>query len=329
MRAIWLEKRSLYLRDVPVPTPQAGEALVRVRLAGICATDLELVRGYYPFTGIPGHEFVGEVVDAPGGREWLGQRIVGEINAVCGLCETCLRGDSTHCERRTVLGIAGRYGAFAEFLCLPFENLHVVPAQIPDEAAVFTEPLAAALEILTQIDVSKKDRVLLVGAGRLGQLIAGVLAQTGCDLTVSARHPAQKKLLRDAGIRTAPADDIQPRSMDIVVEATGSPGGFADARRAVRPRGAIILKSTYAGSIQADFSAVVVDEITLIGSRCGPFDVALDWLAAGRIDPTPLIRHRYRLDDGLQAFEEAAKPGALKVLLEAGGASQNAQAGGR
>lgn len=318
MQAIWLEDRSLRVRQVPAPVPPEGEALVCVKVAGICATDLELVKGYYPYTGILGHEFVGVVESAPSAPEMVGKRVVGEINAVCHRCETCLRGDETHCENRTVLGIINRNGAFAEYLVLPNENLHVVPDNVPDEDAVFTEPLAAALEILDQVEIRPSDRVLVIGAGRLGQLIARVLAGTGCRLAVSARYAAQRSMLELDGIRWVEFSDITKRHFDIVVEATGSQAGFRDAQQAVRPRGQIILKSTYAGAITVNFSEIVVDEITLIGSRCGPFPEALRWLASGKISPARLIDTRFNLESGNMAFAHAAQPGVMKVLLDIG-----------
>lgn len=318
MRALWLENQSLtYREDLPQPIPPAGEALVRVRLAGVCATDLELVRGYYPYRGVPGHEFVGEVVSAPE-VAWIGRRVVGEINAVCGECESCRNGRPTHCERRTVLGILNRNGAFAEYLTLPLANLHPVPENVPDDAAVFTEPLAAALEIGQQVHIRPGDRVLVVGAGRLGQLIAQTLALSGCDLYVLARHPNQIALLARRGIRTLNEAEMPIRRMDVVIEATGSPSGFEIARRAVRPRGTLVLKSTYAGNLEVNFSAIVVDEVTLVGSRCGPFPPALKLLEMGLVDPSPLIEARYPLEQGVAAFEHAARPGVLKVLLKTG-----------
>jgi 2-desacetyl-2-hydroxyethyl bacteriochlorophyllide A dehydrogenase len=318
MNALWLENQTLsYRTDLPTPTLGPDEALVRVRLAGICSTDLELVRGYYPYTGVIGHEFVGEIVQADDDL-WVGMRVVGEINIACGECETCRRGHPAHCERRSVLGIRERYGAFAEYLVLPLANLHPVPDAIPDGAAVFTEPLAAALEILQQVHIHPADRVLVLGGGRLGQLVAQVLALTGCDLRVLARHPQQRQLLAAQKISTVTMDDVRPRSMDIVIEATGSPDGFAQARLAVRPRGTLVLKSTYAGQLTADFSSLVVEEINLVGSRCGPFAPALRLLQSGRVDVLPLIAGRYALKDGLAAMQQAAQPGVLKVLLMPG-----------
>lgn len=314
MRALWLENQSLSLREIPRPE-KAGEALIRVRLAGICGTDLELVRGYYPFTGVPGHEFVGEVVESPD-SSWLGKRVVGEINAVCGACEACKNGRPTHCESRTVLGISGRDGVHAVYTTLPLANLHLVPDAVPDEAAVFVEPLAAALEIQQQVHIQPTDRVLLIGAGRLGQLVAQTLALTGCDLRVAARHPLQKQLLAGRGIRLVGEDEIRPRRWDVVVEATGSPSGFELARRALRPRGTLVLKSTYRGEMTVAWSPFVVDEITIVGSRCGPFAPALRLLEARDVDPTVLIARRFPLSSALEAYEAAKEAGMLKVLLE-------------
>jgi threonine dehydrogenase-like Zn-dependent dehydrogenase len=314
MQALWLEDNQISLRDVPQPD-KPDEALIKIRKAGICSTDLELVKGYYPYTGILGHEFVGEVVNAPD-NSWMGQRVVGEINAVCGECEACLNGRPTHCEKRTVLGIVNRDGVFAEYTTLPLENLHRVPDSVSDEMAVFTEPLAAALEIQQQVQIAPIDRVLLIGAGRLGQLIAQTLALTGCNLHVAARHLHQQSLLTARGIRLITESDIQPRKWDVVVEATGSPDGFNLARKAIRPRGIMVLKSTYKGDMNINFSSIVVDEITLLGSRCGPFEPALRLLENREVDPSVLIAGQYNLKDSLKAFEKASQAGILKVLLE-------------
>jgi threonine dehydrogenase-like Zn-dependent dehydrogenase len=313
MKALWLENGQLDLRDVPNPE-KAGEALIRIHKAGICSTDLELVKGYYPFTGILGHEFVGEVVAADD-RRWIGQRVVGDINVTCGDCEQCLNGRSTHCENRTVLGITGRNGTLAEFTTLPLSNLHPVPASVPDEMAVFTEPLAAALEIQQQIHIQPTERVLIIGAGRLGQLIAQTLATTGCDLHVVARHASQQKVLAERGISIIAEEDIQPWRWDIVVEATGSPGGFSLARQAIRPRGTLVMKSTYKGEMSVNFSSIVVDEVTIVGSRCGPFEPALRLLEMGEVDPSVLVTAEFKLDEAIQAFERATQSGALKVLV--------------
>ena len=316
MKALWLEDQHLSLRDVPVPdAADGGEALIRVRLSGICGTDLELTRGYYPYAGIPGHEFVGDVVDAPD-PEWIGARVVGEINDACGTCATCRAGRPTHCESRSVLGIVARDGVHAEYTSLPLANLHRVPDSVSDDAAVFTEPLAAALEILEQVHVVPTDRVLLVGAGRLGQLIAQVLVLTGADLHVVARHALQRALLGARDIPTIAEEAVEPRIYDVVVEATGSPDGLAVARRAVRPRGTLVLKSTYAGEVTLDLSSFVVDESTIVGSRCGPFAPALRLLERGEVDPTVLIAERFGLERGVEAFARAAERGMMKVLLE-------------
>ena len=292
MRALWLQDGQLCLRgDVPVPS-RDGEVVVRVLLGGICNTDIEMTRGYYPFTGVPGHEFVG-VVD--------GKRVVGEINAVCGSCEACRAGRRTHCERRSVLGIRNRDGAFADYLTLPAENLHVVPDEISDEEAVFVEPLAAALQIQEQVRITPDDRVLVVGHGKLGQLIAQTLALTGCKLTVRSRSAAAMPPLS--------------KTFDVAVECTGNAEGFAIARNALRPRDTLVMKSTYAGNLNVNASSLVVDEITLVGSRCGPFAPALALLAEHMIDVRPLIHASYPLDDALTAFEHAQRRGTMKVLI--------------
>ena len=314
MNALWLENNKLDMREVP-QMRKPREALIKIRKAGICSTDLELVKGYYPYTGIIGHEFVGDVIEADD-PSWIGQRVVGEINAVCGDCEQCRNGRPTHCEQRTVLGITNRNGTFAEYTSLPIANLHRVPASVPDEMAVFTEPLAAALEIQDQIQVKPTDRVLLIGAGRLGQLIAQTLSLTGCNLHVVARHAHQQNLLKQRAIQIIAEEDIQPWRWDIVVEATGSPSGFSLARKAIRPRGTIVMKSTYKGDMTVNFSSIVVDEINLIGSRCGPFEPALHLMESKQVDPTVLIDSEFSLGEALKAFEHAAETGVLKVLVQ-------------
>jgi threonine dehydrogenase-like Zn-dependent dehydrogenase len=315
MKSVWLENNQISLHDVPQPR-KPNEALIKIRKAGICSTDLELVKGYYPYTGILGHEFVGEVVEAED-ASWIGQRVVGEINVVCNQCEQCLNGRPTHCENRTVLGIVNRDGTFAEYTTLPIANLHRVPDSVPDEMAVFTEPLAAALEIQEQIILKPTDRVLLIGAGRLGQLIAQTLTLTGCDLRVAARHAHQQNLLKARGIRIISEEEVQPWRWDVVVEATGSPSGFSLARKAIRPRGTLVMKSTYKGEMSVNFSSIVVDEINLIGSRCGPFEPALRLMESRQVDPTVLIADEFKLEEALKAFERAAETGVLKVLVKA------------
>jgi threonine dehydrogenase-like Zn-dependent dehydrogenase len=317
VRALWLEKKKLRLREnVPKPAPVPGEAVVRVALAGVCNTDLELVRGYYPFTGVPGHEFVGTVEAAPGAGEWRGRRVVGEINAACRRCETCRAGRPTHCPNRTVLGIAGRDGAFATHLRLPLANLRAVPDGLSDEAAVFTEPLAAALQIQEQVALAAGDRVVVIGPGKLGQLVAQSLAPIGCDLVVAGRRKDPLALLAARGIRTTTTEGLEAGRADVVVECTGNSEGLEIARRAVRPRGTIVLKSTYHGRASVDLARFVVDEVTLVGSRCGPFDPALALLERGAVDPRPLVMARYPLADAAAALAHAGRPGVLKVLVD-------------
>jgi threonine dehydrogenase-like Zn-dependent dehydrogenase len=301
-------------RDLPRPEPAPGEARVRVILAGICGTDLELLRGYYPFAGVPGHEFVGVVEEAPGHEAWRGRRVVGEINAACGACDDCAAGRRAHCARRTVLGIRGRAGAFAEALALPVANLHEVPAALTDEQAVFTEPLAAAFRVPEQVDVARR-RVAVVGAGRLGLLLAQVLAGARCELVVAARHPDARRRLGELGIAGVAPTALPARWADVAVDCTGTPEGFALARACLRPRGTLVLKSTYAGEAPMNLSPVVVDEIVVTGSRCGPFAPALEALAAGRVAVGDLVEAVYPLARAPAAFEHAARPGVLKVLV--------------
>ena len=336
MRALVIEgPGSLRYRDVPEPAWPPGEARVAVRLTGICNTDLELLKGYLGFTGIPGHEFVGVVEAGP--EHLIGRRVVGEINAACGACETCRAGMERHCPNRTVLGIQKRPGAFAERLSLPAGNLLAVPDEVSDEEAVFTEPLAAALEILEQVHLPPGERVLVLGDGKLGLLVAQVLARHGCRVWLRGRHEKKLALARRWGVTAVPgaehgvrsekkdSPDSEPRTPNpelglfpFVVEATGSPAGFREALSAVRPRGTVILKSTYApGELPAlDAAKMVVDEITLVGSRCGRFGPALRLLAQGKLDVRCLIDHRKPLAQGEEAFQLAARKGALKVLVQ-------------
>jgi 2-desacetyl-2-hydroxyethyl bacteriochlorophyllide A dehydrogenase len=317
MNALWLENRVIsYRTDLPLPEPGPQEALIRVSMAGVCATDLEQVRGYLPFCGVPGHEFVGVVEAAPAGGQWVGQRVVGGINIVCGSCCRCREGLASHCENRQVIGILNRNGCFAEYLVLPIQNLCAVPDSVTDEAAVFAEPLAAALEILQQIQIRPTDRVLLIGAGRLGQLIARVIQWVPCSLLILARYASQRVHLEASGVQVIHETDLPEGEMDLVIEATGSLNGFELALKAVRPRGTILLKSTYAGSESINLSKVVVDEITMVGSRCGPIPAAVALLESGRVDPRGLIADVYPLQAGLEAYQRAASPGVLKVLLK-------------
>ncbi|MBE9030745.1 alcohol dehydrogenase catalytic domain-containing protein, partial [filamentous cyanobacterium LEGE 11480] len=280
---------------------------------------LELIRGYYPYTGVLGHEFVGMVEQGP--ADLQGKRIVGSINAACGNCDYCDRGIPSHCANRTVLGIVNRHGAFAEYLCLPIENLHPIPDSIPTDVATFVEPIAAALEIQEQISITPNDRVIVIGDGKLGQLVAQTIALTGCDLLAIGRHQAKLAQLQARGIKTGFVDDIHARSFDIAVECTGNPDGFATALSALRPRSKLVLKSTYAGNLSLDASAIVVDEITIVGSRCGPFAPAIELLAQHKIDVVPLIQGHYALSEGLTAFKHAQQRGVMKILLETSSAS--------
>ena len=323
MTGLWLEDGVLELReDLPMPRPRDGEAKVRVLVAGICNTDLELLRGYAPFTGVPGHEFVGVVDEGPAAL--AGRRVVGEINVTCGACSACRAGRSAHCASREVLGIRGRNGAFAEHLVLPAENLHAVPDAVPDEAAVFAEPLAAAMRIRQQVAIGPGDRVLVVGDGKLGLLVARVLARERCELTVLGRHPEKLAHLDGLAVRTLVEGEeggLRAGTFDLAVEVTGHPDGFRVARDALRPMGTLVLKSTYADDLLVDASSLVVDEVTVLGSRCGPFPPALRLLGEDAVDPRPMIDARFPLTRGLEAFERAQERGVLKVLLGTGAAA--------
>lgn len=319
MRALVLDEGLQFVENYPTPSPPPGEALIRVRMAGICNTDMELVRGYMQFRGVLGHEFVGIVERAPGAEVWEGKRVVGDINAACGICATCRAGRHTHCPQRTTLGIGGRDGTLAEYFTLPVANLYAVPEGIPDEIAVFTEPLAAACEILEQVHVHPTDHVIVLGDGKLGLLCAQVLALTGCELTVIGRHAEKLDILAQIGITTvrvergASVEGLSPA--DVVVEATGHPDGYATACTLVRPRGTLVLKSTYHGTVEADLTMAVVNEIALVGSRCGPFAPALRLLERSAVNVTALIEARYPFNAILTAFAHAKRRGALKVLV--------------
>lgn len=314
MNALRVEQGPLKLSDVPVPEA-AGEALVRVTLAGICNTDVEIMRGYANFSGTLGHEFVGVVEDSPNPSQ-IGQRVVGEINVGCGVCAGCRAHDARHCARRTVLGIRGRDGAFAEYLRLPPDNLFCVPDSIPDHAAVFTEPLAAACAILEQVSLGTTHFAAVIGDGKLGQLIARVLATTGCRPVLIGKHDDKLELAAQAGIHAVALAELKPEPrFDLVVEASGSAQGLQLALDLVRPRGAIVLKSTFHGAVTLDTSRLVVNEIKLLGSRCGRFDPALSLLADKRVNVEPLIAREFALTDGVAALQTAQRPGMLKVLL--------------
>lgn len=306
----------LSVGDIDEPIPEPSEAVVSIRSAGICGTDLAITRGYADFDGVLGHEFVGVVEEAEMAPQWIGRRVVAEINVSCGNCRRCRQGAPNHCSRRSVVGIRGRAGAFAERVCVPVSNLHEVPASVTDDAAVFVEPLAAAFRIAEQVELDAGTEVAIWGDGRLGLCSAMALATTGCRLTVVGRHPRKLEIAKALGATVRLSDDVIRPDFDVVVEATGSASGLRSALRHVRPLGAIVLKSTLASAPTFDTSRIVVDEIRLLGSRCGPFDQALDALERGAVDPTPLIDARYALHEGLAAFEHANRAGVLKVLVD-------------
>lgn len=315
MRALIREGDGLRLAtDAPIPEPEEGQVRIRTLLAGICNTDLEIQRGYAGFQGILGHEFVG-LVDAAEDRALVGRRMVGEINLACGVCETCRAGRPSHCPSRTALGIRGQPGVFADYFCLPAANLHPVPAALADEIAVFVEPLAAACQVLELVHIRPTDRAIVLGDGKLGLLVAQVLALTGCQLTVVGRHPGKLAILERRGIAIAVEGQEPAGSADLVVECTGQTSGFQAALRLLRPRGVLVLKSTYHDLVETDLSGLVVDEIQVVGSRCGPFPAALRLLVQGVVDVRPHIEAEYPLDDGLAAFEHAARRHALKILI--------------
>lgn len=307
------------LKLVQQPEPyREDEALVRVTLAGICSTDLHITRGYASFSGILGHEFVGVVERSPV-KSQIGQRVVGEINAGCGRCDLCEEGDSRHCANRTVLGIHNRDGVFAEFLTLPAQNLLQVPNNVPDDVAVFCEPLAAACQILEQESINANHHVVVIGDGKLGQLVARVVATVNRNVVLIGKHTDKLARASSSGITTALASnsDLQLRSFDYVIECSGSPSGLTTALKLVRPKGTIILKSTFHGEVMLETWPIVVDEISVRGSRCGRFALALELLSKQTIKPQDLISEVCELGDGVRAMERAAQPGVLKVLLKA------------
>ncbi|KAA5545539.1 alcohol dehydrogenase catalytic domain-containing protein [Roseiconus nitratireducens] len=320
MHAITLDAGTLRFRDdYPLPTPGEQESLVRVIQAGVCETDLQLARGYMGFSGVPGHEFVG--IAETGGH--AGRRVVGEINCSCGQCATCQAGRPTHCPHRTVVGIDRHDGAFAQWLAIPESNLHAVPESVSDDQAVFVEPLAAAFQITDQVDITKSDRVAVIGDGRLGFLSAQVLSLHSEHVTVFGKHQHKLARFADKGQSVAtvaapdPAD-LPHHAFDVVVDCTGSTTGLGMAVQLVRPRGTVVLKTTVAGTHELSLAAIVIDEINLVGSRCGPFDKAMDALQTGVIDVDGLITNRFRLDQVEQAFHSATQPNSFKVVFDIG-----------
>jgi len=334
MLAFQVAKGKLSLVSKALPRLRPGWALVRVRLAGVCHTDIEILRGYHEFRGTPGHEFVGEVAELRGvsdrvRKKWLGRRVAGEINVSCSaygyrpLCDFCRRGLRTHCARRTVLGIVGLDGAFAEYLTLPLENLHLVPDSISDQEAVFVEPLAAACEILEQVNVRGRSEAAVLGDGKLAQLIARVLRNKISRVVMYGKHEKKLALARRARIETkvvtGSARDLQRvrESYSLLVEATGSPTGLALAQHMTEPRGTLVLKSTFHGAAPVETWPIAVKELTIVGSRCGPFDKALALLRSGKVDPSPLIARPFPLAAAQRAIRFSQKAGVMKVLLSA------------
>jgi threonine dehydrogenase-like Zn-dependent dehydrogenase len=332
MLAFTVRDHKLRATTIPLPRLRPGWALVRVRLAGICNTDVEILRGYHQFRGVSGHEFVGEVMEVAASaalrKHWLTKRVASEINVSCSAygfkppCEFCRRKLRTHCLRRTVLGIVAHDGAFAEYLSLPLQNLHAIPANVTDEKAVFIEPLAAACQILDQIHIRKFPDVAVLGDGKLAQLIALVLQAAGSKVTLHGKHEAKLKLARRAGISTkkvrGDASDLKrvKETYRLVVEATGSSSGLTLAQQMTEPRGTLLLKSTFHGAAPVETWPIVVKEITVVGSRCGPFAKAIALLRSGKVDPTRLISRTFALQDASAAIRYAQRPGILKVLLK-------------
>ena len=315
MNALVFEKSLRFDPRRPEPAEALGDALVKVHQAGVCATDLEITRGYMGFSGVLGHEFVGTVVSAAD-ASLVGQRVAGEINCVCGQCDLCRRGLASHCPKRTVLGIVNHDGAFADYVRLPSRNLHKLPPTVDDDHAVFIEPLAAAFQVLRQVKVDAKTWVTVLGDGRLGLLTAQVLRNAGAPVRLIGKHADKMALCEKWQIHSRNLRDIAPRhDQDVVVDCTGSAAGFELAMQLVRPRGTIVLKSTVAEGKPLNLAPVVIDELTIVGSRCGPFRDAIAAMAERKIDVLSLIHRRMKLEQGVEAMELAGRPGVLKVIL--------------
>lgn len=315
MKALVFDKRLKFVLDYPDPKPLGDEALIRVRYAGVCATDIEITKGYMGFKGVPGHEFSG-VVEESGIPGLIGKRVTGEINLSCGECEYCRGGLRTHCPKRSVLGIYKKDGAFAEYLTLPVDNLHVLPDEVPDEEGVFAEPLAAAFEILSQMEIGRDLSVAVLGDGRLGILAAEVLRLTGCSLTTIGRHEEKLAILKALGVKTLLGAEGVGRDFDIVVECTGRAEGLSTALKIVKPRGTVVLKTTIAERDGVDLNQAVIDEVTIMGSRCGPFKPAIAALKDGAVAVRPLVSRVFPLEEGIEAVSYASQKGVLKVLLK-------------
>ncbi len=315
MRAINFDDKLEFRTDYPIPERGENEALIRVTHAGICNTDIEITKGYMDFQGILGHEFVG-VIEQCDLQNAIGDRVVGEINLGCGVCAFCQSNNSSHCSDRSVLGIMDKDGVFADYITLPLANLHTVPDHISDEEAVFTEPLAAAFEIFEQVNIKSSDRVCVLGDGKLGLLVSQALAASNCDLTVIGHYEEKLAILGNLGIKTSLSSSYEEPEFDIVVECTGSRSGIDTALNIVRPKGQIILKTTVAEKDSFNLNHIVINEISLIGSRCGSFEPAIQAIKSGAIDLLPLISNVYSLDDGLKALKYASEKGVIKVILK-------------
>lgn len=314
MRAIIFDKELKYKDEYPAPHPHHGEALVRVQLAGICATDIEITKGYMDFSGVLGHEFVGMIEEC---EDWelLGRRVVGEINIGCNKCDVCASGLGKHCPHRKVLGIHGKDGAFADFITLPLANLHTIPGSMSNDQAVFVEPLAAAFDITERVEIGPETDVCILGDGKLGLLAAQVVKLAGARVVLSGHHKENLALAEGWGIETNDCTHCLHRKFDVVVDATGSASGLEEALKITKPRGTVVLKTTVAERAGADLNRAVIDEITIVGSRCGPFKRAIEALDEGKIDVMQLISKRVILEDALEAMEYASQSGVLKVLL--------------
>jgi len=315
MRAAFLKGTQLSLVEMEKPKSQPGAAIVKVRMAGICNTDLELVRGYMNFQGVPGHEFVGVVSECEE-QHWVGKRVCGEINVGCRNCQYCRLDLSRHCPNRTVMGILNQNGAFAEYVLVPAKNLREVPVQVSDHQAVFVEPLAAAFEIMEQVKLAPNSQIAVIGDGKLGLLIAQVLQLSCADITLVGKHERKLDFARALGLSTCLKNAAIAKTYNIVVEASGSPSGFESALNIVRPRGTVVLKSTYADNLNLNAAPIVIDEITIVGSRCGQFMPALRALAAKRVQIDGLIEQIYPFAQFSEAFERAKQPDSLKVLVD-------------
>jgi alcohol dehydrogenase len=314
MRALLFDGNLKFLNDCPPPRRGPGESLIRVKMTGICNTDLEIAKGYMGYNGVLGHEFVGVVEDSDA-PELLNKRVVGEINLSCGNCEFCDSGMHTHCPARTVLGIMEHAGAMADFCTLPDSNLHIVPEGLPDEAAVFCEPLAAAIEITAQVPVKPGQRAVILGDGKLGLLAAQVLKNAGADVLLVGHSPEKLELARNWSIPTTLKAELSDRPADIVVDCTGSTEGFDTALDLVKPRGTVVVKTTVADRFSVNLAPLVINEITVVGSRCGPFEPALKALSDGSVSVEEMISRIFPMEQALEAFEFASLPKALKVLI--------------